>query len=366
MSFTLPSFNVDGEYDLAIHPSASSRIIPVGISSSSFKRAWDLGYTGKDIAVAVIDTGIDASHPDLKDKVIKSFNLTGESLSQSHGTHVAGTIAANGRLIGGAPDAKLIDIKVLGKSGASVAKIVEAINLAIKNQASVINMSLGGKGLSAPDIQNLTNAIQNAWNNGIVCICAAGNDGVSICTPDPYQYPASIVKSESVAACSVGESLNDIKLSTFSNENNMVDLAACGQNVLSTVIGGGYAIYSGTSMATPHVAAMAALLCQYVRKNFPTLKGMPFAAKIASLLDENVMKIEACGVRSISVRGKLLLTTSVTDRCIVSESVQPMDMSSSNISFGKGYLRYDPSKPPVVPFGTKLYNNNIFIGHSVM
>lgn len=77
----------------------------------------------------------------------------------------------------------------------------------------------------------------------------------------------------------------------------MIDLASCGHNVMSTVIGGKYGVYSGTSMATPHVSAMAAVLTQYIRKNYPNLKGSTFSSSLASLIHANVLKIQNCGVK---------------------------------------------------------------------
>jgi len=202
--------------------------------------------------------------------IIKSINLTGEPLQEIHGTHVAGIISGNGWLYGGAPDASLIDIKVLGVNDGSVSDVVTAIGLATANNATIINMSLGGSGLSQSDIQQLTNAVQDALNKGTICIAAAGNNG----TRSEYSYPASI------AACDVGTDLNTITLAHFSDKNDRVSLAACGVNVISSVINGQYAIYSGTSMATPHVSALAAILTQYIRSKYSTLHGSSFSAAL--------------------------------------------------------------------------------------
>lgn len=374
MSVYLPKFTIEAEFSKPQNNPFTStsiqRLHPKGISSHGFKRAWDAGFTGKGIIVAILDTGVDSSHPDLKDKVIKSIDLTGESISESHGTHVAGTIAANGWLVGGAPDASILDIKVLGRSGGSVSNIVKAISLAIDNGAAIINMSLGSKNLSSEDILQLTNAINNAWTKGVICIAAAGNDGTSICTPDPYQYPASVNKAESVAACDVGENLDTISLSSFSNENNRVDLAACGHNVISTIIGGKYGIYSGTSMATPHVSAMAAILAQYIRNKYPDLKGSTFCSSLVSMIHLHVRKMDSCGIKSnISIRGKTLLIHSIDTACVnvrsITSPTNPLVSTYSNISFGVGFMRYEPDSGPVSPQGEKYYNNNIFLGHQI-
>lgn len=301
-------------------------ILPTGIIASSFQDLWKKGYTGLNIKVAIIDTGIDRSHPDLSNKVLISTNYTRETvIVNSHGTHVAGTIAANGLLKGGAPDAKLIDIKALSQIGGSIFNVIRGINFAVANGASVINMSIGTSFLRLFEKQLLERVITNAYNKGCICIAASGNDGISICTEDPFQYPASINIVESVAACKVDPSFN-VELSVFSNENNRVDLAACGENVLSTVIGRRYSIFSGTSMATPHVSAMLALLFQQVKQTLPTLRGKNLSDEVLKRLRNNIFKVDAC---------------------------------NNSISFGKGFLRYDPSKKVDV---NTLKNRPYYIG----
>lgn len=420
----LPKFKVESEQS-NIAARATTRLFPKGISSHAFKRAWDLGYTGDGILVAVIDTGVDGNHPDLKGKVTKSVNFTGEGLVESHGTHVAGTIAANGWIVGGAPNSKIMDIKVLAQNGGTIDNVVKGIVLAADSGATIINMSLGARGLSQSEVNNITNAITMAWNKGTICIAAAGNGGTSICSPDPYEYPASIDRAESIAACNVSEDLTGISLAYFSEENDKVDLAACGVNVVSTVIGDAYAVYSGTSMATPHVSAMAAVLAQFIKQKYPKLVGATFSANLVSLLHANVIKISSCAIRASSLsvsqpesfkkfisRKRPQLDsywveediddiepneieiscvsgshTSVQTNLYLSEkdpsightaelfgslTGQPLGLSDkqimeqyANISFGLGFLRYQPSQGPMVPTGQKFYNSGVFLGHLV-
>jgi major intracellular serine protease len=316
-----------------------------GILSSAFKRAWNAGYTGKGIIVAVIDTGIDNVHPDLKGKVINSINFTNEPLSQSHGTHVAGTIAANGWLKGGAYDCQLIDIKALATNGGTIANIVKAIRYAVDYGATVINMSLGTTRLPQSDIDQMNAAINYAWSKGVLCVAASGNDGTSVGTPDPYSYPAAIDKVYSVAACIVGEDLNQIQLSYFSNENNKVDIAACGQDVLSSVIGGKYAIFSGTSMATPHVTAMAAILAQYSKAKYPKVTGALFCEQLTSALTSNALTMNT--IKTFSAKGKSFLK-----------------VKTVNSSYGNGFIRYQPNQGPDAQDGTKVYNQSTFLGYN--
>ena len=333
--------------------SKNTKIYTKGISSSAFQRAWAEGYTGKGIVVAIIDTGVDSSHPDLQNKIIQSINLTDESVEQDHGTHVAGTIAANGYLIGGAYDCKLIDIKALGKTGGSINNVVKGIRYAAANKAHIINMSLGAANLSSSDINLLTSAISDAWNSGTICVAACGNDGVSVCTPDQFEYPASIEKVSSISACDIGNDLNTISLAPFSNENTQVDMGACGTNVLSTIRGGNYGILSGTSMATPHVSAMAALLGQYILSKYPTMSGSSFSTNLVSLLRRNVCPVDGCGTQKLGLSQQTTHTSSIFHE------------KFTNISFGLGFLRYEPTNGPYTPSGTPLIYNGIFVGHTV-
>lgn len=356
-SLQLPKFFVDSHFIEELVVGNEKRFIPKGILASSFDRAWKDGLTGKNIIVAVIDTGIDPNHPDLKGKIIKSINLTGEPINESHGTHVAGTIAANGFLLGGAYDCKLIDIKVIGKKGGTISNVIKGIGFAVINGASIINMSLGASDLSNTDIEALSIAIHDAWNKGCICVSAAGNDGTTVCTPDKYEYPASIEKSESIAACEVSEDLSTISLAKFSTENNRVDVAACGVNVLSSIIGGKYGVFSGTSMATPHVSAMLALFAQDIKNKKPSLGGSTFSNDLVSMVHNNVLKIEGCGPQTF-----LPKSTSVGN-CYRSALSGGVNIKYDNISFGLGFVRYQPELPPLVPEGTKFFNNSVFLGY---
>lgn len=351
-TYLLPSHTISAKVTRGklyqIKPLAS-KLYTKGLSSSAFQRAWSQGYTGENIVVAIIDTGIDTSHPDLSNKVIRSLNLTNESIMQDHGTHVAGTIAANGYLMGGAYNCKLIDIKALGTSGGSIDNIVKAIRYATANGAHIINMSLGAANLPETDINLLSSAISDAWNNGTICVAACGNDGVSICTPDAFEYPASIEKVSSISACIVEQDLNTISLAPFSNENTQVDIAACGTNVFSTIRGGKYAIMNGTSMATPHVTAMAAVLAQYILSKYPTIQKSTFSTNLVSLLRRNVCPVNGCGTQKLG---------------LMQQTTDAFSEKFTNISYGLGYLRYDPSQGPFIPSDSPFFYNGIFIGHS--
>ena len=345
---------------------AGSKLYPKGISASAFKRAWDQGFNGSGIRVAVIDTGVDGNHPDLKGQVIKSVNLTNErNIINPHGTHVAGTIAGTGKkwVVGGAPGCKILSYKALSQNGGAISTIITAINQAVNDGCNIINMSLGAVDVPQADINALTNCINNAYNRGVICIVASGNDGISTCSIDPYEWPAAVQVAESIAACDVQPDLDTITLASFSNENDRVDVSACGVNVVSTVLNGLYGIYSGTSMATPHVSAMAAVLAQRLRRQNPRLSGANFSRALTAEIKKNVKYFSACG--NISVGGKNLITT-LNCKPPQEGNIKSLEIYPKyNTSFGNGFVRYDPTKGPVIPGGTAYYYSGIFLGHQL-
>jgi len=226
-----------------------------------------LELAGKhDVKVAVIDSGVDFKHPDLKSQVLPPYNAAAPantSYPGDHGTHVAGIIgAAKDNGIGGHginPKAKLLPIDVFnGKDGANDFVIAQGILYAIEQGADVINMSLGGYGES-PLMQE---AVQKAIEKGVTIVAAAGNEST-----DNYSFPASYE-----GVISVGSTNDRNKLSSYSNYGPSVDLVAPGEDVYSTVHdekkGASFVKFSGTSMASPVVAGVASLL----KSKYPDLK----------------------------------------------------------------------------------------------
>jgi serine protease len=224
--------------------------------------AWRTS-TGAGVTVAVVDTGVDVTHPDLAGQVLPGADLvagtTGVSADPNgHGTHVAGTIAAaagNGIGVAGiAADARILPVRVLGSDGSGMmSTVASGITWAADHGAQVINMSIG----STAQVSAVTNAIAYAQGKGVVVVAAAGNNRSS---GSPTNYPAADPGVIAVAATDSTDSY-----SSYSNQGSYVDVAAPGTSILSTVptTMGGYAYYSGTSMASPHVAAVAALLKTY-------------------------------------------------------------------------------------------------------
>ena len=228
-------------------------LFTIKAADNTNQSAWDITTGATSVKVAVLDTGIEESHPDLLGKVTLSKNFTSTQSvqdSNGHGTHVAGIIATttnNGVGVAGTGyNTSLMNGKALDNNGSGYYSwITNAIIWAADNGANVINMSLGG---SAPS-QTLQAAVDYAWSKGVVVVAAAGNDGNSAAS-----YPGYYTNVIAVAATDI----NDSKAS-WSNYGSWVDVAAPGVSIYSTYKGG-YAYLSGTSMATPFTAGLASLI----------------------------------------------------------------------------------------------------------
>lgn len=213
--------------------------------------AWDISTGSSQVLQAVLDTGIDHNHESLSDLVDTDLGesfVGGTTMDvQGHGTHVAGTIASYGSVSGVMHEASLVPVKVLDDNGmGSAFGIQQGILYAADIGADVINMSLGGGGYH----QGTAEATQTAVNAGTIVVAASGNDSSS-----SISYPAGY---DSVIA--VGSVTSNETRSSFSNYGDGLELMAPGSNIYSTVPNNGYATYSGTSMASPHVAGVAGLL----------------------------------------------------------------------------------------------------------
>lgn len=220
-------------------------------------QAWTITKGSSDVKIAVLDTGIDNTHPNLANFVnmslAKSF-VGGDTMDrQKHGTHVSGTIASYGSVSGVMQNASLIPVKVLGDDGrGSTYGIQQGVLYAASIKADVINMSLGGGSYS----KGMFDACTTAVNAGVVVVAAAGNNGTGT-----VSYPAAYSNVIAVGAVDSNRQRAD-----FSQYGTGLEVMAPGQGIYSTVPGGSYDTYDGTSMATPHVAGVAGLI-RSVNKN---------------------------------------------------------------------------------------------------
>lgn len=227
--------------------------LPWGINRVDAELVWPSGNSGDAVKVAVVDTGISADHPDLKNNIKGGYNAINPLKSwnddNGHGSHVAGIIAALNNAIGtvgAAPLADLYAVKVLNRQGSGyLSDIIEGLDWAIANNIQVVNMSLG----TSSDILSFREAVQRVSAAGIVQVAAAGNSGGSV------GYPAAYPEVIAVSATDSGDAL-----ASFSSRGPEVDLAAPGVGIYSAYKGTGYATLSGTSMAAPHVAGSVALV----------------------------------------------------------------------------------------------------------
>ena len=222
-----------------------------------------IGTKGTGSTIAVIDTGVDLDHPEFTGRITAGYDFVdNDSIADDgdgHGTHVAGTIAGShndGRGISGvAPESNIMPIRVLGDDGTGwTSDIVAGIRWATDNGANVINLSLGGGGYS----QAMADAIRYASERDSVVVMASGNSGRR--SPD---YPAAHARNYGLAVGAVNQEYN---FANFSNQAGSVTLdfvTAPGVRIYSAAPGGRYTTMSGTSMATPHVAGVAALLKSY-------------------------------------------------------------------------------------------------------
>jgi subtilisin family serine protease len=287
--------------------SPASRGFDWGVDMVRAPEVWAQGYTGQGIVVAVVDSGVDYNHPSLRSQIwvnpreipgdgidndnngfiddVRGWDFVGfvpgmnpgdndpmDPFDDGHGTHVAGTIAAVGSLFGPkgvAFDAKIMPVRVLSEQGQTIDAVPAGIRYAADNGAHVINLSLGSPG---PIVRPaLRQAIEYATSRGVIVVAAAGNDR----EPSPSS-PASMADRPGVI--SVGAINDQVQLAVFSayagHSPTLKHVVAPGENVTSTVPAGypggqatpagTFASFNGTSMATPHVAGVVALMLSAV------------------------------------------------------------------------------------------------------
>lgn len=275
-----------------------------GINQATFPSAWaNVPNVGAGVTVAVIDTGVQGTHPDLAGAVATNgtdFVAAGDGTNDlnGHGTHVAGILGARDQDvggIGGAPMVTILPVRVLNANGAgSYSAVMNGIDYAVAHGADVISMSLGGTGSDPFLAQKISDAI----SAGVVVVAAAGNDG-SCNALYPAAYPGVIA----VAATEV----NSDTLATFSQRGPNVDIAAPGRNIWSTVPTSNYGQKSGTSMATPFVSAAAALVLAKCPSYTP--------AQVESRLESTAQPIAGSPIQTSPPSGALRAGAATTAAC---------------------------------------------------
>ncbi|MFN8673285.1 MAG: S8 family peptidase [Candidatus Sericytochromatia bacterium] len=244
-------------------------------------KAWDISMGDKNVKIAIVDTGIDLNHPDLKDRILKGKNIVNPELKpyddNGHGTHVAGIAAATANndigVAGIAPKCSIIPVKALKYGKGSDIDIAEGIVWAANNGANVINISIGLYTKSTA----LEKAVKYALSKGVTVVSSAGNESKS-----SKMHMPSMIKG----VIEVSATTKDDKFAPFSNFAQQVSVSAPGDKIFSTMptyeveltakTGKNYGILSGTSMASPVVAGLAAL----IKSNNPSLSPSKIREKL--------------------------------------------------------------------------------------
>jgi subtilisin len=236
-----------------------------GVKKLKADKLWRQGIKGNGVIVAHLDTGVDGSHPALKDAIaaFAEFDMAGDRVpdakawdSDEHGTHTAGTIVGRSSpkgAFGVAPEAKLASAMVI-EGGQVIDRILAGMDWAIGERARILSMSLGLRGFT-PAFQTVVDALRNA---NVLPVIAVGNEG-----PNSSRSPGNYANVLSVGAMNASNEVADFSGSQKFNRNDdelVPDLIAPGVDILSCVPGNKYKKMDGSSMATPHVAGLAALL----------------------------------------------------------------------------------------------------------
>lgn len=295
------------------------------------KKAWDKTKGSGNIVVAIIDDGIDPYHEDLEENIVDPYDIVDDTDEWmpvgEHGTHVAGIIAAEiNNTVGGAgvaPKTKIMPINVFQDEDAYASDTIEAIYRAVDHGADIINMSLGNYYYSAI----YQEAIDYAHEAGVVVVAAAGNEST-----DEPAYPASYDHVVSVASTTPWDDT-----SYFSNYGPTIDLSAPGSYIYSTLPEDDYGEMSGTSMASPVVAGIAAL----IKANEPNLTNDEIVKRLVETADDlgpkgkdedfGYGRVNASAAVSYSRYGSLLVDT-FSDQSTQVTGQLPYDVTGGTIS----------------------------------
>jgi len=346
--------------------------------------AWNLATGSSNVVVGVIDTGVDYNHTDLNDNIwanageipgdnidndgngykddvhgINSITGSGNPMDDNspvyHGTHCAGTIGAEGNNSAGVAGVcwtvKIMALKFLGSNGSGyTSDAVECIQYAVDMGADILSNSWGGGSY----LQSLRDAIEAAKNAGILFVAAAGNDGTNNdITP---HYPSNYDNENIIAVAATDH--NDLRAIFTNGSSNYgpttVDVAAPGKSILSCMAGNGFQYLSGTSMATPHVAGLAALLKSYNPAwNWSDIKSRILAGvdPLSSLSGLILTGGRINAYNSLTGTNQPHILSIVPDLSLVGEEVK-ITGSGFGASQGAGYVEFNGgAQAPVVSWG---------------
>lgn len=275
----------------------------VAARTLNLDKVWAKGYTGKGVTIAIVDTGIDR-HPDLKDKIIGFFDVVNNKKEpyddEGHGTHVAGIAAgtgkaSDGKYKGGAPDASLVGVKVLNKNGSgSYSNVIRGVQWVVENKdkynIKVMNLSLGGTPSGSYKDDLLAQAVEVAYAKGILPVVAAGNSGPS---KETILTPGYALSPMTIGAMDDNRTIDrsDDDMAWFSScgptpydKLDKPDVITPGVDIEAPKAGtDSYVALSGTSMAAPLAAGIAAIMFSINRDIAP--------AKVKDVLMSTAVKL---------------------------------------------------------------------------
>src|SRR3989338_1375866 len=267
-----------------------SMLLDTSIDQINANAAWNIGFNGAGIKIAVLDTGIDETNEMLAGKVIASGVFTGENHTQDkqgHGTHIAGIIAGNGKYKGAAPSALLMNAKVLTDQGSgSTSTIIKGINWAVENGADIISMSIVGPYNDPDGPVNI--ALKDAIDKGVIAVISSGNCGEGCPSGSCGSFRGVTNPSDFEEAITVGAVDKGNNWACFSSGQEFADyikpdLVAPGVNITSSYLGNNYQAMSGTSMSAPFVAGVAALML-HANSNLTQVE-------VKQILEENALDL---------------------------------------------------------------------------